>query len=206
MRSNSFLPSCRDQLQWLAQLPEASKSEILKQLKLSYRKSCSFCLDLSEHLLLWCFFSEPSCHAARNPSLVEGSHIITLVDDPSWAHGQQPASSASIVSDPSWTCIPGEASDGNGPADIWPNLHEKCCVKLLGWAQSFPLHGNIRDSNTLLAEVTKGLFVTQCHAIVRYYFRAISHYTPRGNTTPIQLKHSYYGEQELMTLRSFLVW
>lgn len=56
-----LIPFCPHvERQWHAQLPEASKSETLKQLKLSYRKSCSFCLDLSEHLLLWCFFSEPA--------------------------------------------------------------------------------------------------------------------------------------------------
>lgn len=134
MRSNSLLPLRRDQPQWHAQLSEASQSEILKLVKLSYRKSCSFCLDLSEHLLLRCFFSEPGCPVARSPSQVEGSHIIPLVDDPSWAHGQQPASPASIVSDPSWTCTPGEPSDGNGPSwhlttTVWEMLCKSCLAE-----------------------------------------------------------------------------
>lgn len=48
--------------------------------------------------------------------------------------------------------------------------------------------------------MTKALFVTQCHAIVGIseLYHTVS---LLGNTTPIQLKHSYYGEQELMTLQ-----
>ena len=168
----------RSQQKWNSKTAEAKLQEVLQLLP-----------GPLGTLALVMLLLRTRCHAARSPSLVEGSHIIPLVDEPSWAHGQQPASPASIVSDPSWTCIPGEPSDGSGTADIWPQLREKCCVELLGWAQS--LHGTMRDSNTLLVEVTKGLFVTQCHATVRYYFRAISHYTPRENTTSIQLKHSY---------------
>ena len=57
-----------------------------------------------------------------------------LVDNSSWAHGQQPASPASIVSDPSWTRIPGEPSDGNGPSwhlttTAWEMLCKSCLAE-----------------------------------------------------------------------------
>lgn len=131
MGSNSFPPLNLDQLQGLAWLPEASKSEILELLKLSHKKSRSFCLDLLEHLSLRCFFSEPSCHASRSPSQVERPHIITLVDNTSWAHSQQPASTTSRVSEPPGTFIPVEPSDGNRPswrltATAWEMLCKSC--------------------------------------------------------------------------------
>lgn len=86
-------------------------NDILGYLRQSHKTSYSFHLYLLEHSLSGCSFSESSWHVMRNLNYMEWPSMGTPASSPSWPPSQQPTSTVSHVSVPSWMSKLVENSD-----------------------------------------------------------------------------------------------